>query len=52
LGKKAVIIIKLVEESDEAPNEQIEKEIFEEISEGLTRIPWMNKVEKVTVTET
>jgi len=49
--KKAVIEISLVEESAEKANEEIEKEIFEELSERPAKIPWMEKVEKVTVTE-
>lgn len=53
MGKKAAIIIELVEESDKEPNEQIEKEIFEELSKGSPiLIPWFKKVEKVTVKET
>jgi len=51
MRKKAVIKISLVDESAEKPNEEIEKEIFEELSEHV-RIPWCKKVEKVTVTET
>ncbi len=50
MDKKAFIIISLVEESAEKANEGIEKEILEELSEGLPRIPWFRKVEKVTVT--
>jgi len=49
--KKAVIIISLVEESTEKSNEEIEKEIFKELSKLPAKIPWMKKVEKVTVTE-
>ena len=51
MGKKAVIVIQLVEEAAEEPNEQIEKEISKELSKPLYTIPWMKKVEKVTVTE-
>ena len=51
LGKKAVIVIQLVEESAEEPNEQIEKGISEELSKAPPKIPWFKKVEKVTVTE-
>lgn len=51
MGKKAVIVFSLVEESAEKADEEIEKEIFEEVSKGLPKIPWMKKVEKVTVTE-
>lgn len=53
MGKKAVIVIQLVEESDEEPNDQIEKEISEELSkDSPIVIPWFKKVEKVTVKET
>jgi len=51
MRKKAVIVVSLVEESAEKANEEIEREIFEELSKGLPKIPWMKKVEKVTVTE-
>jgi len=50
--KKAVIVVSLVEESKEVPNEEIEKEIREELSKDLPRIPWCKKVERVTVRET
>lgn len=49
--KKAVIVISLVEESSEKTNEAIESEIFKELSELPLKIPWMKKVDKVTVKE-
>ena len=49
--KKAVIMISLVEESAEKTNQEIEKEIMEELLREPARIPWLKKVEKVTVTE-
>jgi len=49
--KKATIVISLVKESAERTNKKIEREIFKELSERPTKIPWMSKVEKVTVTE-
>jgi len=49
--KKAVIVISLVEESSEKTNEEIEKEIFKELSARPTKIPWMKNVEKVSVTD-
>ena len=49
--KKAVIEISLVEESAEKANKEIEKEIFNDLSEGRLVIPWCKKVEKVTVTQ-
>jgi hypothetical protein len=51
MRKKALIEISLVEASAEKANEEIEKEIFEELSKGLPTIPWMKEVEKVTVAE-
>jgi hypothetical protein len=52
LAKKAVIVIQLIEESEEVSNEQIEKEISEELSKGLPKIPWFKEVDEVTVTGT
>jgi hypothetical protein len=49
--KKALIEISLVEESSEKTNDEIASEIFNEISEGRTVIPWCKQVEKVTVIE-
>jgi hypothetical protein len=49
--KKAIIEISLVEESTEKANKEIEKEIFNDVSEGRLVIPWCKKVEKVSVTE-
>jgi len=51
MPKKAIIVIFLVEESYEKSNKEIEKEIFDELSKGLPKIPWCKKVEKVTVTK-
>jgi hypothetical protein len=51
LGKKAVIMIRLVEESAEKPNAEIEGEIFEELSAEAPKIPWFKSAEKVTVVE-
>jgi len=47
--KKAFITILLVKESEKKSNKEIEKEIFESLSKGLPRIPWLAEVEKVTV---
>lgn len=51
MGKKAVIVIGLTEESIEKSNEEIEKEIIKELCTGEPKIPWFKSVEKVTVTE-
>ena len=50
-GKKAVIVISLMEESTERSNREIEREIKEELSRHPPAIPWLKNVEKVTVTE-
>jgi hypothetical protein len=49
--KKAVIVISLVEESAEKSNQEIEKEIIRELSREPSMIPWLKKVERVTVSE-
>ena len=51
MSKKAIIVVSLVEESAEKSNEEIEKEILEELSKHPPIIPWLKKAEKVTVTE-
>lgn len=51
MDKKAVILVSLVKEGAEKSNEEIEKEILEELSKHPPIIPWMKRVEKVTVTE-
>lgn len=51
MGKKAVIVISLVEESAEKPNKEIENDIREELSKEPARLPWLKEVEKVTVKE-
>ncbi len=51
VGKKAVIIIRLAEESTETANEEIEKEILEGLSTGEPKIPWFKSLDRVTVVE-
>jgi len=48
-NKKAIIEISLVSESKEVKNEQIERDIADELSEGI--IPWCKQIEKVVVEE-
>lgn len=50
MGEKAVIVVCLVEESMEKENDEIEKDIFDELS-AEPKIPWFKSVEKVTVLE-
>jgi len=49
--KKVMIVISLVEEAQEEANETIEKEIVQELSKDIPKIPWCKKVEKVEVVE-
>ena len=51
MPKKAVVVVTLVDESIEKSNDELEKEIFDELSKAPTKIPWMKQVEKVEVTE-
>lgn len=49
MGKKALITVLLVEESADCSAEEIEREIYLELSEEAPKIPWGKEVEKVTV---
>ena len=49
MDKKALIKVHLVEESADYSNEEIEQEIYSELSEEVRRIPWVKEIEKVTV---
>ena len=49
--KKVIIVINLVEESVEEANDEIEKEIWQELADDLPVIPWLQSVEKITVVE-
>jgi len=51
VAKKVIIIISLVEESTDKPNDEIEKEILHELTDDMPIIPWLESVEKVTVIE-
>lgn len=48
--KIVIMVMSLVDESLEKPNKDIEEEILKEFKDEL-RIPWVEKVEKVTVLE-
>jgi len=47
--KKAIIEVSLVDDANEVENQQIAKEIIEELSQVI--IPWCKEVIKVTVVE-
>lgn len=49
--RKAIITVRLVEESVEKTKKEIEKEIAEELSEFPPKIPYQEKIENVTVTQ-
>ena len=51
MGKRAVIIVHLAEESMETANKEIEKEILKELCTGEPKIPWFKSLERVTVAE-
>ena len=51
LTKKAIIVIKLVEESKSKSNRELEREIHSELSKLPQKIPWMESIEKVIVVE-
>ncbi len=51
MAKKAVIVVTLVEESEEKTNDELEKEIFFELSKAPLVIPWMKQLEKVEIVE-
>ncbi len=50
-AKKVIIIINLVDESVEKPNDEIAKEILHELTDDMPIIPWLQSVEKVSVIE-
>jgi hypothetical protein len=51
LAKKAIIVVALVDESEEKENGELEREILAELSRVPSVIPWMKKVLKVEVVE-
>ena len=50
-AKKAVIVVRLIEESLDKANADIEKEIVQELMIDLSVIPGLESVEKITVIE-
>lgn len=51
LTKRAVIVVSLVEESEEETNKELEKQILDGLYKHPPAIPWLKEVEKVTVTD-
>lgn len=50
MHKKAIIVVSLIEESEDVTNDELKKQIVDELSETAL-IPWMEKVEKVQIVE-
>jgi len=50
MGRKATIVISLVDESSESSCEEIQEEIFRKLSKETANIPWCKKIEDVKVT--
>jgi sporulation protein YlmC with PRC-barrel domain len=49
MEKHAVIIVALVPEASEQDNEKIKKEMKAALEEALVPIPWLQKVEEITI---
>ena len=49
MTKKCTIVLRLVEEAEEKPNDKLEEEISQELESILGRIPWTKELEKVTI---
>jgi predicted DNA-binding protein len=50
--KRAVIVVELIDESEEVSDYDIEVEIFRELNSGSVTIPWVKNVKKVSVSKT
>ena len=51
MGRRLIIEILLVPESQERKPKEIEDEVRREFNEGHLIVPWSNKVEKVKIIE-
>jgi hypothetical protein len=51
MTKKAIIEVSLVEECCERSNQEVANEIFKELSEDISIIPWCKQINKVVITE-
>ena len=49
LTKKCTIVLCLVEEAEEKPNDELKEEISLELQMILGRIPWAKEIEKITI---
>jgi hypothetical protein len=48
-GKKVIIVVRLIKEAAEKSNAKLEKEIMDELVEGLPKIPWQGEVQRIIV---
>jgi len=48
-GKKVIIVVRLIREADDKSNRKIEKEILDELTEGMPKIPWQGEIQKIVV---
>ncbi len=51
MGKRAIVVFRLVQESNEVDDEEIKKEISKELSDCWPRIPWVDCVDEIRVTQ-
>ena len=49
MGKKAVIIVELVEESEGVPNSEVAEEMLQWFKEELMTVPWVKTVVGIEV---
>jgi len=49
LTKRCTIVLRLVEEAQEKPDDELREEISQELELTLSRIPWAREIEKITV---
>ncbi|MGQ9565538.1 MAG: hypothetical protein ACUVT5_03210 [Candidatus Bathyarchaeales archaeon] len=48
-GKKVIIVVRLIKEADGKSNRRIEREIMQELAEGMPKIPWQDEIQKIVV---
>jgi len=49
--KRCIIILRLVKEAEEKKNEELEREIENEVKLLLYRIPWVAEIEVIRVSQ-
>ena len=51
MTKKCTIVLRLVKEAEEKPNNELKEEISQELISIVGRIPWAREVENVIISE-